>query len=57
VSSNRPKKVHYWVKGSKVTLCGRDPKTMDIPVSSDMVLVTCHHCTSPNKPFTVSSRR
>ena len=55
MSSNRPKKVHYLGKGDKVTKCGRDPKAMDIPVSTIMAMVTCHHCITPNKPFTVST--
>jgi len=54
MSSNKPKKVHYWAKGDKVTKCGRDPRVLEIPVTPDIKYVTCQHCLTPNKPFTVS---
>jgi hypothetical protein len=57
MSSNKPKKIHYWAKGDKYTKCGRDPKSLDFPTSPRIEQVTCQHCLTPNKPFTVSPLR
>ena len=56
MSSNKPKKVHYLSRANdRFTKCGRDTRTMDIPVTYSLKSATCQHCQTPNKPFTVSS--
>jgi len=57
MSSNKPKKVHYLAKSDRYTKCGRDPKELEFPFTNDASKVTCQHCQTPNKPFTVSPLR
>jgi hypothetical protein len=50
---NTKRKVHYWKDGDKVTRCGRT-RSPGFTVTDDMRRVTCDHCLTPNKPFSLS---
>jgi hypothetical protein len=50
---NTKRKVHYWKDGDRVTRCGRT-RSPGFTVSADTRKVTCEHCLTPNKPFSLS---
>jgi len=56
MSGRNPPKIHYWRDGDKITKCGRQVGHygQGFPTSSEWDRVTCQHCLTPNKPFTIS---
>jgi len=55
MSSHKPKKTHHIVKpGDRFTKCGREVGKLNMPLTTRTADVTCQHCLTPNKPFTVS---
>ena len=53
--SQNPKKVHYVALSDRVSKCGRSIE-LDYPRTTDMSKVTCYHCLTPNRPFSITGR-